>query len=297
MKLAVIDLGSNSTRIGIYQKKDGVVTELDRKRLNTRLAEGLEQNNHLQDEPVKRTVEALKDFKLLIDSHKCDKVIAVATESLRRAKNSDSFIKTVKEVTDIDIEVIDGRKESLYGAMAAKSVTSYNSFYSLDVGGGSFELTKVKDGKVTDFVCLPYGCVVLTEEFRPDTNAPLKLELFLDKIFNDISFIDEKLPLVLLGGSAKEIARYVYNGDKVTDFDGKTAKSADAIDLYNLLKETPAGERINKFQMEERRADIIVAGLATIVALIKKSCSEDVIFCMKSIRDGIAYSELLKQEF
>ena len=49
--------------------------------------------------------------------------------------------------------------------------------------------------------------------------------------------------------------------------------------------------------MEERRADIIVAGLATIVALIKKSSSQDMVFCMKSIRDGIAESELKKQEF
>ena len=56
-------------------------------------------------------------------------------------------------------------------------------------------------------------------------------------------------------------------------------------------------DRVNKLQMEERRADIIVAGLATIVALIKKSSSQDMVFCMKSIRDGIAESELKKQEF
>ncbi len=297
MRLAVIDLGSNSTRIGVYEKINDVVTEIQKKRLNTRLAEGLEKDNLLKDEPVKRTVEALKDFKNIIRNNQCDKVIAVATESLRRAKNADSFIKTVKTETGINVNVIDGKEESFYGAMAAKSVTFYKSFYSLDVGGGSFELSKVKDGKVTDFVCLPYGCVVLTEEFTPDTNSPIQLELFLNKIFNDISFIDEKLPLVLLGGSAKEIAKYVYKDSKLTDFDGKTAKTIDALDLYNLLKKTPVSERITKFQMEERRADIIVAGLATIVALIKKSSSKDMVFCMKSIRDGIAYSELLKQEF
>ena len=104
MKLAVIDLGSNSARIGIYVN-DGRIRELKRVRYNTRLAEGLEKDNLLKDEPVRRTIDAFIKFKELIDEEECTDVVAVSTESLRRAENSAEFIEKVKSATGIKIKV------------------------------------------------------------------------------------------------------------------------------------------------------------------------------------------------
>lgn len=292
MKTAVIDLGSNSARIGIYVY-DGKVKELTRVRYNTRLAEGLEKDNLLKDVPMERTVEAFVKFKELIDEEKCGKVVAVSTESLRRAENSDVFIKKVKEKTGIEIEIIDGASECRYGAIAASMSTDYKSFYVLDVGGGSFELSKVKNGELTDFICLPYGCVVVSEKFKPDTEGPHKMNAFLKNVFDELKWLDETLPVVSLGGSAKEIARAVYK-DKGADFelDGKSAEAEIAYKLYDAVIKTPVEERHNVFGMEKARADIINAGLATIVNLLKKVNAEEIVFCTKSIREGVAQSIL-----
>ena len=292
MKTAVIDLGSNSARIGIYIY-DGKVKELTRVRYNTRLAEGLEKDNLLKDIPMERTVEAFVKFKKLIDDEKCEKVVAVSTESLRRAENSDVFIEKVKEKTGIDIEIIDGESECKYGAIAASMSTQYKSFYVLDVGGGSFELSKVKNRETTDFVCLPYGCVVVSEKFKPDINGPEEMNSFLKSVFDNLSWLNETLPVVSLGGSAKEIARAVYKDKGYTfDPDGMKASSETAYKLYDAVIKTPVEERHNVFGMEKARADIINAGLATIVNLLKKVDAEEIVFCTKSIREGVAQSIL-----
>lgn len=291
MKLAVIDLGSNSARMGIYTNENGFEEILSR-RYNTRLAEGLRKNNLLQKEPMERTLDAFIKFKEIIVREKCDKIKAVSTESLRRAENSDYFVNLVKEKTEIEIEIIDGESESKYGAMAASRSTLYKKFYTLDVGGGSFELSKVKNGRIENSVCLPYGCVVLTEKFEPDINGNDRIDRFLSDVFEKIGWINETLPVVTLGGSAKEIARVTYKDKNVSDYDGLSAKNYDAFELYDEIIKTPIEERNKKLGMEKARADIINAGLSVIVNFLKVSRSDEIIFCTKSIREGVALSIL-----
>lgn len=290
MKTAVIDLGSNSARIGIYIY-DGGVLELTRVRYNTRLAEGLEKDNLLKEIPMERTIEAFVKFKQLIEKENCEKVVAVSTESLRRAKNSDEFIKRVKAETGIEIEIIDGEKECIYGAMAASTSTKHKDFYVLDVGGGSFELSKVKNGEIENCVCLPYGCVVVSEKFKPDVKGEKEMNEFLFSVFDELKWLDETLPVVSLGGSAKEIARAVFKDEDI-ELDGKTTTAENAFKLYENVVKTPVENRSRVFGMEPARADIINAGLATIVNLLKKVNAKEIVFCTKSIREGVAQSIL-----
>lgn len=295
MKLAVIDLGSNSARLGIYTNDNGFC-EIMSKRYNTRLAEGLRENNILQEEPMQRTLKAFCKFRKIIDAEKCDLIKAVSTESLRRAKNSDFFVRQVKDKTGISIEIIDGERESYFGAMAASRSTKYNDFYVLDVGGGSFELSKMKDRKIVQSICLPYGCVVLSEKFNPDTNGNESIDFFLKDVFKKITWINESLPVVVMGGSAKEIAKSVYKGENITDYDGLTAKPSHASLLYERIQNTPVNERDKVFGMEILRADIINAGLSVIVNFLNVSNSGEIVFCTKSIREGVALSILCQHK-
>ena len=105
MKTAVIDLGSNSLRMGIYEKREGRLALVKQYRFSTRLAEGLSQDNCLQPLPMKRTVEAFCKLKEILVENKIVLFRAVATESLRRACNSEAFLIQVRQESGIVIEV------------------------------------------------------------------------------------------------------------------------------------------------------------------------------------------------
>ncbi|MBO5453381.1 MAG: hypothetical protein J6A69_05380 [Clostridia bacterium] len=290
-KFAVIDIGSNSVRMGIYSDENGFC-EHDRKRLNTRLAQGLNSDNLLKDEPIERTVSALKDFRNYIDSHKINTVIAVATESLRRAENASVFTKRVKAEANIDIEIIDGEREAKYGMYAASTSVSIDSYYVLDTGGGSFELSLVENKALKAHTCMPYGAVVLNEAFMPDKNGVEEMLCCLEQRLKETGFITlNSYPVVALGGSVKALASASgIQGDP----DGQKISSDQAFTLYDEIFITPVNERSEKFGMEDARKDIIVAGLSPLVTLMSLTDTQEVYFCTRSIRDGVA-AEYIKK--
>ena len=290
-KFAVIDIGSNSVRMGIYSDENGFC-EHYRKRVNTRLAQGLNTDNLLKDEPMQRTVSALKEFRLYIDTNNIKTIIAVATESLRRAVNSDYFIKKAKEEAQIDIEVIDGEREAKYGMYAASTSVELSNYYVLDTGGGSFELSLIENKTLTAHTCLPYGAVVLNEEFMPDKNGVEEMLCCLEQRLKETGFVRRNsYPVAALGGSVKALATASgINGDP----DGKKISAQQAFDLYDEIFTTPIEERSEKFGMEDARKDIIVAGLSPLVSLMSITDTQEVYFCTRSIRDGVA-AEYIKK--
>ncbi len=287
MKLAVIDLGSNSARFGIYTYENGL-NEIFRKRENTRLAQGLETDNMLKKEPMERTLKALIDFSEIIKEQKADEVLAISTESLRRAENSAYFVNLVKEKAGIEIKIIDGYTEALYGSFATKSSSNSKDYYFLDTGGGSFELGLVKNSRLEEFVCLPYGCVVLTEKFKPDEKGVEELNSFLYNKLSKLDWLKEPYPLVVLGGSVKEIAKLKFTFKKEDEINGKAMSDNEVFEIFNKIYSTPVSERPEKFNMEIKRADIITAGLCPTLNVLKITKSDKIIFCTKSVRDGAA---------
>ncbi len=287
MKLAVIDLGSNSARLGIYTYNNGL-NEIFRKRENTRLAEGLEIDNMLKKEPMERTLKALIDFSEIIKEQKADKAIAISTESLRRAENSSYFVNLVKEKAGIELKIIDGHTEALYGSFAARSTLKSESFYFLDTGGGSFELGFVENGNLKEFVCLPYGCVVLTEKFSPDEKGIDEINAFLFNELKNLNWLDKPYPLVVLGGSVKEIARCSFNISSDREINGKSVSAGEVFGIFDEIYKTKVCDRPHKFGMDVKRADIITAGLCPTLTVLKITGTKEIVFCTKSVRDGAA---------
>ncbi len=287
MRLAVIDLGSNSARLGIYTCENGL-KEIFRKRETVRLAEGLETDNMLKKEPMERTLKAFLEFSLIIKEQKADRVEAIATESLRRAENSSFFVNLVKEATGIEIKIINGKDEALFASLAACSVCKEESFYFVDTGGGSVEAGLVEKGELKEFVSTPYGCVVLTEQFEPDKKGVEALNAFLYDEFKKFSWIKKPYPFVVLGGSVKELARLSLNTDSDREIDGKTIPDTKVSEIFEKIYNTKVCERAKKLGIEDRRADIITAGLCPTLALLKITGSDTLVFCTKSVRDGVA---------
>ena len=291
MKLAVIDLGSNSLRMGIYEKENGEIKELKRERHQVRLAEGLGAENMLQKEPMERTLRVFEKYREVLIEEKIENFKAIATESLRRAKNAEEFIKCVKIFTGINIDVLDGRSEAEYGAVAAKTSMDTDNFYVIDIGGGSVEISKIKNGKVSDCISKPLGCVVMTEKFSPDEKGDNSIKTFMKKELDKLEWLDEQLPVCVLGGVVKELAISIMGR---IDFDGKKVTSQQVFEMYDNIYKTKVSERSEKFGIDPKRCDVMTAGLCPLITLLEKTGKGDVVFCARGVREGIAM-ELLNE--
>ena len=140
MKIAAIDLGTNTFHLIIAEAVSGALKIVYKTNQPVKLGEDITKDNLIIPIAFKRGVNCLKEFKATIDQHEVKKIRAVATSGVRSALNGQNFIHTVKEETGINIDVIDGKEEALLiyegvkysGAISTKSLI-------IDIGGGSTE--------------------------------------------------------------------------------------------------------------------------------------------------------------
>ena len=119
-RTGVIDLGSNTSRLVIYEHEPGVHFRLvDEVREVVRLREGMGATQVLRSGAIDRSLHALKMYRMLCDAVGVDELIAVATSAVRDATNRDSFLARVRSDTGIDLRLLSGEQEGYYGALGA----------------------------------------------------------------------------------------------------------------------------------------------------------------------------------
>ena len=155
----MLDFGSNSTRMSITQiAPDGSFKEVKRAKEMTRLAEGMGQSDGqkiLQPQAIQRTLGALLKFKKIYRDLPNVSVRGIATAAVREAQNQSEFLQQVKEVTNIDVEVLSGSSEAYYDYLAVINTLTVKDCVICDMGGGSFELVVVKDRKAMNCISIP----------------------------------------------------------------------------------------------------------------------------------------------
>jgi exopolyphosphatase / guanosine-5'-triphosphate,3'-diphosphate pyrophosphatase len=164
--VAVIDMGSNSTRLLIADVDDGVVRELRRETRITRLGQGVDSAGRLADEAVERVLAALADYRAAIDEAGADRIVAIATSAVRDAANGDEFLATLRERFGIEARILTGDEEAqltFLGATASRP-RGGDPTLVLDIGGGSTEFVIGVPGEAPQFhVSTQAGAVRQTE--------------------------------------------------------------------------------------------------------------------------------------
>jgi exopolyphosphatase/guanosine-5'-triphosphate,3'-diphosphate pyrophosphatase len=181
MRVAVVDIGTNSTRLLIADVTDHNVTELERRTTVTRLGQGVDHTGELQPEAMNRVYAALDAYKKLIDDNDVDAITGVLTSAVRDARNGAAFTNTVNERYAINARMITGDEEAqltYLGATSDRTATESEARVVIDVGGGSTELV-IGHGATVDFhVSTQAGVVRQTERFlRSDPPRPAELQL------------------------------------------------------------------------------------------------------------------------
>ena len=180
MRTAVVDIGSNTTRLYIADAEDGRITdELERRTKVTRLGAGVDRDGRLSDEGMQRVYETLDTYKQLIDQHGVERAVAVLTSATRDAANGPEFAATVRDRYELEPHVLKGEEEarlSFLGATSDRDPGSATPTLVIDIGGGSTELI-IGRGRTAEFFVSTQAGVVRQTERHLDSDPPTAEEL------------------------------------------------------------------------------------------------------------------------
>jgi exopolyphosphatase/guanosine-5'-triphosphate,3'-diphosphate pyrophosphatase len=172
MRVAVIDIGSNSTRLLIADVQDGRVTaELARHSQVTRLGAGVDAEGHLRKDAMERVYATLGQYKAEIDAEGCDRGLAVLTSAVRDSANGAEFAETVRTRYGVEPRVLSGDEEArmtFRGATSERDPADTTPILVFDIGGGSTELVIGAANQVQFHVSTQAGVVRQTERHLTD---------------------------------------------------------------------------------------------------------------------------------
>ncbi len=283
MKLAAIDIGTNTLRLIVGEvNRDGRISEYLLERRITRLGGGFD-GYRLHPASRRRTLDALRDFSVILKKQGVTSVRAAATSVVRRAADGDDFIREIRKETGIDVEVITGKTEAsitLKGVLSALDGADRNTLV-FDIGGGSTEYIVAEGGSVRGLVSIEMGVVPLTERYLksdpPSAEEIRKIEETVDAMIgklkggglDGLEIIDPSRGSLLVGtaGTVTTLAALdmnleTYDRERVNNY--VLTKEGVSL-LFRRLAAMSHRERASIASVEEGRADLIIPG--TIIVL------------------------------
>jgi Exopolyphosphatase len=188
--IALVDIGTYSTRMLIVAvHSDGRFDEILSVGRITTLGRKLKETGYLQKEAMEETLAVLKEYVQIASQYKPEKILAVATQACREAKNAEEFISKVKEL-GIDVRVITGEEEARLAFIAtAKALNIEGKFTVIDQGGGSTEFSYGEKSNLIASISFPFGIVNFTEKYiKSDPPKP-------EEIMQIKDFLKQQLPI------------------------------------------------------------------------------------------------------
>ncbi len=269
MKIAVIDVGSNSVRLLLWL--DGKT--LYKRITTTRLAEGA-RSGVLQPDAMVRTAQAIANYVSFAKNEKVDCVYAFATEAVRSAKNAEEFCLCVHSLCGVNLDILTGELEAEIGALG---VLGGKDGAVIDVGGASAEVLLYQNGKVTFAKSLPLGAVRLHDLAGKNFDKILQT---IQKSMAEISYpIVGTLPVYAIGGTATTLASVLH---ELKDYDPAITHGTKIVDKQLLefaqrFCVMPTEEVSNVVGMDKKRADVIGGGALLLYLLVKAIRASNII--------------------
>src|SRR4051794_4572377 len=206
-RLAVIDCGSNSFRLVVFTYTDTWWKRTDEIYEAVRVGEGLEATGELQPEPMERALETLELYAHFCAATGIEEIRPVATSAIRDAANQAEFLRVARERSGLDVEVLPGPAEARYGYLAAVNSTTLRDGVVLDLGGGSMQLTRVRDRLADDARSWALGAVRMTERFNPGKKkATRALREHIAAELASADWLGEDERLAAVGGTVRNLA-------------------------------------------------------------------------------------------
>lgn len=303
-RIGIIDLGSNAARlIVMHIYYNGAYNLVYHQKESIRLAEKMGENQYIQPESIDRAVATLKTFAHMCHIVQADKIFAVATAAVRNAVNGPDLLAAAEKQTLIPLKIISGEAEARLGYLGISNTIDISDAILFDLGGGSIELTLMRNRKMLQTVSLPYGSINLSEKFKTQDKITeyqlMEIRSFLMRQMAEIPWLDNAgLPIIGVGGTARNIAkmdqrRKNYPVSKVHNYRMGTLALDD---LWRSLVKLNYNQRRKFPGLSSDRADTIVAGTTLVKTLFDVSKGTNLIVSGCGLREGLFMQYYLARE-
>ncbi|CAN5556349.1 Ppx/GppA phosphatase family protein [soil metagenome] len=296
-KLAAIDIGSNSLKLVIIEAAaSDSFTVLLQERERVRLGHETLKNRFLSDEAINLSAATIAKFRSIAESREVDSIIAVATASVREAENAAEFVSEIEKRTGVRIEVLSSLEEArLIGVAVAQLFGADNdSLLNIDIGGGSTELSLMKNGEPHKLFSMKLGAVGLTEKFV-FSNPPKAREL--KNLQAEIVFALIQ-PMRKMEGETWKLSTgtsgTILNLAALLNFQTPENQAGKPeiqlkklISLNKMLAKIPLEKRAQLPVISPQRAEVIVAGGQILEGVMRAFNIQTLQPCAYALREGV----------
>ena len=302
-RTAIIDIGSNSARLVIFEKTSRYGFHLIcEQKSKVRIGEGAYQKEgRLQPVGMRRAFLTLKSFLLTISKYQAQKTLCVATSALRDAPNGKEFVKWIQQELGLSIKIIDGEKEARYGAISALNLLPITEGISIDIGGGSSDMALIKGGRIVQTYSLNLGTVRLKELFFDNAhhhaNVIERAKAYIHKELQKLPKIFQDNLAIGIGGTARTLSKGVmkrsdYPFDKLHAF---SYMIEEHLPYFEAISNSSA-KNLHKFGLQKNRYDTIREGTLIFVEILSYIRAKEVISSTVGVREGVYLETFLRDD-
>ncbi|HHJ06160.1 MAG TPA: Ppx/GppA family phosphatase [Anaerolineae bacterium] len=294
-RIAVIDLGSNTARLVVMKTVPGYAYRLeDEIREVVRLREGMTRQG-LSREATERAFFTLRLFKRFCDSNGVNQIIATATSAVREAANGPEFVEKVQQEIGLSLQILDGDREAYYGVLGVLNEIDIKDGVVVDIGGGSAQVSRVKDRRFQQGTALTLGALALTERFirrdPPRENDVEAAQAEIDRQLDTLPWLKKQKGrrLVGLGGTIRNLAKIeaVRQNYPLKTLHGFRLSQESVAESIAQFKKLPLPERKKIYGIKADRADIILPGAMVIATIMKRLQVDGLTVSINGLREGI----------
>jgi exopolyphosphatase/guanosine-5'-triphosphate,3'-diphosphate pyrophosphatase len=290
--VAVIDIGSNSIRLVVYEDEIRSPTPI----LNEKLLGGLGRKRtpegYLNRQAVERAFAAMRRFRKLCQQTRVTRTYAFATEAVRSAKDGAEFIREAEGYCGCAIRILNGREEAELAAAGIASGFLDPDGFAGDLGGGSLELIDLKGHEIVAETSLPLGSLTLMDVSGRDFD---KAAAHIDALLRNVDWLEKGRgrPFYLIGGTWRSVARLHMLETayplSITHHYTMSLKQLEQL-AAAVVSRTPKSKYLPKISRDRR--EMLPYGLLLLKRLTDRINPSEIIFSAFGVREGMLYVNL-----
>ena len=297
---AVIDIGTNSLKMHVATVSNGQTKVLGDFTEVTRLGEGLHETGELNADAIGRNVEAVAAFQAKATELGAETTVAVGTMALRSAGNTQVFTNALRKRCGLEVEVVPGEEEARLSYLAVLSGLGAGTgrVAVFDTGGGSTEFIFGEGEEIVERFSLNVGSRRPTEEFcKSDPVTRDELAAMVAHLEGELGRLKPGVDaLVGMGGTVTSLGA-VHHMMKVYDPDviqGSTLALAEVERQVEMCRARTIEERRATVGLMPKRADVILAGAAIVMTVMRKLGATELTISDRGLRHGLFYDRFVK---
>ncbi|KGX87332.1 exopolyphosphatase [Pontibacillus litoralis] len=297
---AIIDIGSNTVRLVIYvREKSGRFKEIENVKAVARLRNYLDDDQYLSEEGIHKLINIVRSFKEVTNTYELNQILCVATATIRQAKNQAEIANRLEAETGYKTQILSEDEEAYYGYLAVVNSTDIQNGITVDIGGGSTEVTYFENRELKYSHSFPFGALNLKQMFVkkdvPTDKEMHQMKGYLREQFSTLSWLKgHRVPLIGIGGSARNMIQVdqALKSYPLAGLHQYRIYENDIAFIKNYLM-TLSFKKLQKVEgLTKDRADIILPAIEVFQSLYEHMDATSFILSRKGLRDGVFYEQI-----